>query len=199
MTLRVVDVALEHLSVNTFELFGEIIGTHDSPPVFSGPHIKSWSLNFTCDGDTEFMYVRYIHQPLEFSVLESHSGVTQCFTPLGYYPSVMVVAPANAGDDNPGFPEPNSVRAFLVPGDRGILLWRGTWHALTRFPVMSTGAEFALLTSVNTQRELEREKRDGTPPKLTRVVDCAEENGLTYRVVDTRNLIAGISERDGSS
>ena len=101
MTLRVVDVALEHLSVNTFELFGEIIGTHDSPPVFSGPHIKSWSLNFTCDGDTEFMYVRYIHQPLEFSVLESHSGVTQCFTPLGYYPSVMVVAPANAGDDNP--------------------------------------------------------------------------------------------------
>ncbi len=193
---RVIDLPLEPLSGPAFEPFGEIIGVRDGPPVFTGPHINSWGMSFESEGGVELMHACYIHQPMEFTCLESHLNVTQCFIPLGYHPSVMVVAPADAQSGDPRPPGPESVRAFLVPGDRGILLWRRTWHALTRFPVRSAGAEFALLTSVETQRELERERRDGTPPRVTHVVDYAGEMGVAFRVVDAQDLISGVSARD---
>ena len=195
MMPRVVDLPLEPLAGRAFAPFGEIIGVGEGPPVFAGPHIESWAMRFACEDRVALMYARYVHQPMEFSCLETHRHVSQCFIPLGYCPSVMVVAPPAARSRNPRPPAPESVRAFLVPGDRGIVLWRRTWHAQTRFPVPPTGGAFALLTSVETQRELERERRDGTPPTLTRVVDYAGEMGVAFRVVDTQDLLTGASPR----
>jgi hypothetical protein len=57
------------------------------------------------------------------------------------------------------------------------MLWRGTWHALTRFPATPGGAGFAFLTDANTQRELEQQRADGTPPKLTQEIDYRQLQG----------------------
>jgi ureidoglycolate lyase len=185
----VVEIPAGRLSAEAFAPFGQIIGEQAVPPVFAGPHIQSWRLAFEVDGATELMYSRYLHQPYEFSTLERHVNVTQSFIPLENAPSVMVVAPPTDPDDWSRVPDPKAVRAFYVSGSCGLMLWRATWHALTRFPVRPSGAAFALITGHDTQRELEAEKADGTTPRLTQVVDYEERFGSRFRVIDPEHLL----------
>ena len=132
------------------------------------------------------MVIRYDHRPMTFAKLERHSNVTQCFIPLGPMPWVMVVAPPGDTDDAPA---PEAVRAFLVNGEQGVLMWKGTWHAFNRFPAAPPGANFALLTGADTQAELEERMVGGALPTLTHVVDYAERSGLSFRIVDPRGLL----------
>jgi hypothetical protein len=99
----------------------------------------------------------------------------------------MVVAPPTG---RKSVPEPSELRAFFVPGTLGLMLWRGTWHALTRFPAAPSGAGFAFLTDANTQRELEKQRTDGTPPRLTGEIDYRERYGVSFKVVDPDGLLA---------
>jgi len=187
--MAVIEIPLERLTREAFSPFGQIIGDFDAPPVFEASHLRSWRLDFELDGRAELMFTRYLHQPLAFSALERHTGVTQSFIPLGNAPSVMVVAAPTASS---AIPAPDDVRAFGVPGDVGLMLWRGTWHALTRFPVRPEGAAFALITGYDTQRELEREKADGTPPTLTEAVDYEAQRDVRFEVVDPEGLLGSI-------
>jgi len=104
----------------------------------------------------------------------------------------MVVAAPTDPDDWSAVPAPNALRAFLIPGDCGIMLWRGTWHALTRFPVCPEGAAFAMITGYETQRELERQKASGTEPKLTQEVDYLERSAIGFRVIDPDGLARAV-------
>jgi len=182
---RPFEVALEPLDAAAFASFGQIVGAPEGAPVFTGPHIDSWRLDFAVEGGVELMFTRYHHQAMVFTRMERHTNVTQAFLPLGCSPSVMVVATTSGAEARP---TPETVRAFYVPGDRGIMLWRGTWHALTRFPVHASGAAFALITGRETQAELEREARDGTRPRLTEVIDFAAQGGSCL-VVDPAGLL----------
>lgn len=186
---RKIDVELEPLTAQAFAGYGEVIGLAEGPPVFSGSHIKSWRQDFACDGPVEVMLARYAHQPMQLSLLERHFNVTQAFIPLSADPWVMVVAGLTIPADRDARPAPDSVRAFHVPAGRGIMLARGAWHALTRFPVNPAGAAFVLITGADTQRELERQLKDGTRPTHTQVVDFARDPGVTLRVADRRGLI----------
>ena len=98
----------------------------------------------------------------------------------------MVVAAPTARES---VPEPGALRAFYVPGTVGLMLWRGTWHALTRFPATRGGAGFDFLTDAQTQRELERQRADGTPPRLTQEIDYRERFGVSFKVVDPEGLL----------
>ena len=102
----------------------------------------------------------------------------------------MVVARPCDADDGPA---PESVRALLVDGAQGILLWKGTWHAFNRFPAGPLGASFALLTGADTQAELERQMAGGERATLTHVVDCEERDGLSFRIVDPRGVLPAAS------
>jgi hypothetical protein len=51
------------------------------------------------------------------------------------------------------------------------MLGGSTWHALARFPPGPGDAGFAFLTDANTQREQEKQRADGAPPRLTQEVD----------------------------
>ncbi|MGH6943498.1 MAG: ureidoglycolate lyase, partial [Geminicoccaceae bacterium] len=137
----------------------------------------------------QLLVVRYVHEPFACHLLERHLSVTQAFVPLGEHPSVMVAAPPTDLDEPDRVPRPDEVRAFYVPGSCGLMLWRGTWHALTRFPVRSEGASFLMVTGADTQRELEREKADGTRPRLTQVVDYGERADLRFSIVDPDGLL----------
>jgi hypothetical protein len=101
----------------------------------------------------------------------------------------MVVAAPTDPIDPDSVPAPGAVRAFFVPAGLGILLWRGTWHALNRSPVRPEGAAFLMLSERDTQRQLERQMADGTPPARSQVVDFAQRAGATFRIVDPQGLL----------
>jgi ureidoglycolate hydrolase len=186
MMAKTVEVRLEPLSAEAFAPFGALVGKAAGEPVFRNPGLSSWRLPFGADDPVEMMFSYYDHQEPAFTLVERHHAVSQGFIPLGGAESIMVVAPPTAGD---AVPDAADVRAFLVPGDTGIVLHRGVWHALNRFPARPPGVGFALLTSSATQAELERQKRDGTRPALTDVHDFAAEEGVSLRVSDPDRLM----------
>lgn len=185
---EVIEIRLEPLTAEAFAPFGQLICARNEPPIFEAPkHLRSWRQDFEVLGPTELMYIHYLHRPMEFSTLERHFQVTQTFVALGGAASVMAVAPPTGSES---LAEPGALRAFFVPGTVGLMLWRGTWHALTRFPATPGGAGFAFLTDANTQRELEKQRADGTPPKLTQEIDYRESHGVSFRVADPDGLLA---------
>jgi ureidoglycolate lyase len=177
---RTIEIPLLPLEERGFAPFGQIIGDGVSPPVYEGDGLRSWRLDFDVAGRTELMVIRYDHRPLTFSKLERHLDVTQSFIALGGAASVMVVAPPTGTDE---VPRPDDIRAFHIPGEVGIMLWRGIWHALTRFPLDPGGASFAFLTDADTQRELERQNATGEPPTRTQVVDYGQQDGLQFEII----------------
>ena len=187
--LKCTEVEIEPLEAKAFEPFGQIIGRPGVPPIFAGPHVSGWRMDFGAEGPIDLMFSRFVFMPMEFSEMERHFNVTQSFIPLGGNPSVMVVAPRTGREGTEARPRPATVRAFYVGGTQGILLWKGTWHALTRFPARPPHADFALITGLETQHELERQNKDGSMPKLTEVCDFARTEGVTFKVVDSRSLI----------
>lgn len=189
----IVQIRLEPLTAEAFAPFGQLICARgDDAPIFEAPHLRSWRQEFEVLGWTELMYIHYVHRPMAFSAIERHFRVTQTFIPLAGAASVMAVAAPTDPDDWTSLPEPGQLRAFYVPGTVGLMLWRGTWHALTRFPVGPDGAGFAFLTDRDTQRELERQRADGTPPRLTQEVDYLQHLGVSFEVVDPDRLL-GVS------
>ncbi len=191
---EIVEIALEPLTAGAFAPYGQLITARDEPPAFDAPHLDAWRMDFAVDGEIELMYVRYIHQDMRWTTMERHFNVTQSFMALGGAASVMVVADPTDESDRSALPRPETMRAFLVDGARGVMLWRGTWHALTRFPVPATGGAFAMITGAATQHELERQNRDGTRPALTQVVDFEKEFGVGFAVADPQGLLAGRGE-----
>ncbi len=185
-----VEIALEPLTADAFAPYGQLIAARDEPPVFEAPHLEAWQMDFAVDGEIELMVVRYIHQDIRWTTMERHFNITQSFMALGGAASVMVVADPTDANDRSVLPRPETVRAFLVDGTQGVMLWKGTWHALARFPVPATGGAFAMITGAATQQELERQNRDGTQPELTQVADFEKEYGVGFAVVDPRGLLA---------
>ncbi len=182
---RTVKIPIAALTPDSFAPFGQIIGAPLGEPDFRQSHIASWRLSFDSAGPIELMFSRYMHQPMRFGQLERHFDVTQSFIALGGAGSVMVVAAPNPADDEESaMPQTSDIRAFYVDGARGIMLWRRTWHALTRFPTAPPGADFALITDTKTQQELQRQDREGVPPRLTQVVDYGDRFGIDFLVVD---------------
>lgn len=186
---EVVEIVVEPLSPETFAPFGEVVGPTTAETVSLGPDFQLWRNAFGVDGGIELMFGRYLHKPMRFHRMERHLAVTQSFLPLDGCRSVMVVAPPSDGPDSGDAPSPGGVRAFHLDGSRGVMLWRGTWHALDRFPVSPPHADFAFLTGRDTQAELERQATDGTPPQLTHLVDFRKRMGVEFQVLDPRGLL----------
>lgn len=180
---RMVEVAVEPLDMATFAPFGTIVGVVGGSPALDWGTLQTWMTPFDVDGPPQMTLCRYHREPVEWSRMERHLGVTQAFLPLGGAASVMVVAPASDLADRAALPPPASVRAFYMDGTAGVVLHRGTWHALRRFPVDAPLIDIVLLTGRDTQAELERQARDGSLPRLTHEADYAVVHGVTFRVV----------------
>ncbi len=186
----VVEINVEPLSPAAFAPFGEVVGPSATEAVFLGPDFQLWRTSFGVEGDIELMFARYHHKPMRFHRMERHLQVTQSFLPLGGGRSVMVVAAPTGAKDPENVPRPEDVHAFHLDGTQGVLLWKGTWHALDRFPVSPPHTDFALITGLDTQRELEKQALDGTPPRLTQVDDFLARRGLIFEVVDPHGLVS---------
>ena len=187
--MGIVQVAVEPLSAEAFAPFGQVVGPSAAPATSLSPDFELWRTAFGVDGEMELLFSRYRHKPMRFCTMERHFNVTQTFLPLGPGASVMVVAAPTDAADPEAIPEPGAVHAFLLDNSLGVLLWKGTWHALDRFPAAPPHADFALLTGRDTQRELERKAVEGTPTSLTQVVDFQKRSSIEFQVTDPGNLL----------
>jgi ureidoglycolate lyase len=179
---KLVRVDVKPVTEALFAPFGQLIGLRDSQPNFHGNGLRSWRLEYRAEGETELMYIWFDHIPMRFSKLERHFNVTQAFVPLDGVSMVMIVAPRTNPANWDDLPIPESVEAFLVPGTCGVMLWKGVWHALNRYPIKPPGGGFALLTSSETQNELERQLHTQYQPRLTQAVDYEARFNVRFEV-----------------
>lgn len=114
-----------------FSPFGEVISLETTPrlpiDLYSGRNAVHGPVVLESDETPEFILFRVGHRGGEIRYLERHGGMTQTFIPLGGDPFVCVVAAPDAPLVD-GFPDPDHVRAFAVPGNVCVNLRRGTWH-----------------------------------------------------------------------
>ncbi len=61
-----------------------------------------------------------------FRHITRHAKVTQCLGAMMGESWMLGVAPPDPGR---AAPDPATIRAFLIPGDRAVMLHAGTWHA----------------------------------------------------------------------
>lgn len=126
-------ITVEELDAEAFAPFGEVMSTEALPKLpidfYGGANSIHGPVKLDCDPsvEPEFVLMRSAVRPLELRYLERHVRITQTFIPLGGIPYVFAAAPADAPEER-GFPVPESLRAFLVPGDVALNSWRGTWH-----------------------------------------------------------------------
>ena len=179
--MRTVILPVEPFSAEAFAPFGVAIGEPARAPDVAGPASRLWLIPFEGEGGFQLAFMRFARQPMRFSKMERHFAVTQGYAPLGGDPFVTVVAPATDPDDPDALPAPEAFRAFLLNGRQGLLMHKGVWHALDRFPVSSPHVDVAFITSAATQAELMPGAR--AAPKLTQVVDYAERLGVGFEVV----------------
>jgi ureidoglycolate lyase len=182
-TTRTIEVAVEPFTAEAFAPFGIVLGEPQHPAEFGGPASASWMMPFEADSGVQFMYSRFKYQPMRFSVLERHFNVTQGFVPLNGSPLIMVVAPPTDRSGAGAAPAPESVRAFYLDGSTGLLMHKGTWHALDRFPVSPPHIDCVFITDRATHVELMQEKADGTKPQLTELYDFESERGVKFEIV----------------
>jgi ureidoglycolate lyase len=124
-------VQTETLNPNAFSRFGAVLspeGRTRLPVNTDGDRLNLFREGFETDQPIEWFIAEGYRRAPEALFLERHHAITQTFIPLGNDPFVMLVAPYDAEEGTDGLPLPDTMRAFLVPGDAAIQLWRGTWH-----------------------------------------------------------------------
>jgi ureidoglycolate lyase len=184
---EVIDIPIESLTDDAFAPFGSVIAELPAgvPAVYGIKPARV--LDFGIEGSARLVVVRYPHQPMEFARLERHVLVTETRVPLLPVLTVMVVAPAAAKEDQAGYPEPASVRAFLLDGRQGILLYRGVWHGLDCYPVGRPHVDFLVISEGRTEDEWILGK-DPDAHEHSRTVDYRDRR-MSFRIVDPKGLL----------
>jgi ureidoglycolate hydrolase len=161
---------IEPLTGARFRPYGQVVGVRSGRPSYrSGGGAAGWLLDFEIDGQMRLSVSRTPFQPLTFHMLERHSHVTQTFVLLDGSPAVLAVA---APGDEGRVPEPDTVRAFLLEHGTGVLLSRGTWHTLTRYPLRPPASVFVVIS----------ERETASDPTRSQEVDYLERFGLTFQI-----------------
>jgi ureidoglycolate lyase len=134
------EVAIEMLSEEAFRPFGGVIALPENeegkrrvdmqPNCTRIPHADLWSIfDLDFNGRSAHIgWVRYYRRKLEFHTMESHLEETEGLIPYGGAPSLIACAPRTNPSDKEAVPDPDSVRAFLLDGTKGIVFHRAVWH-----------------------------------------------------------------------
>jgi ureidoglycolate lyase len=172
---RVIRVKAELLAPDSFAPFGEALCLRDQPPDFHGTTSVGWKASYEGSGAPLIMTLSSRYAGMRCTTLERHLNVTQTFIPLGRVPAIIAVA---APTDRDATPAPEDVRAFIIDGSCGYVLKAGAWHSPDRYPLFPPSAEIVIITSHDTQHELET--LDRPQWQFTQVKDYAADVGVTF-------------------
>jgi ureidoglycolate hydrolase len=182
-----IEIPLEPLNHEAFAPYGMIVGELPKTPDWARPGLDAWKMRFDAEGRTELRIMRYHRQPPEFFAMERHVTVTESRMPLGGARAIMVVAPVTDNCDPEAYPAPGTARAFLLDGTQGLMLWRGTWHALDCFTLGRDSSDFAFISEVETEDEIEM-STEAVSRERTQIVNYLEVMDTRFKVVDPKGL-----------
>lgn len=179
--MKTTEIAIESFSAEAYAPFGHPICEPDRSADFVEAWSNAWLLPTDMDGRPQCVFLRHFPQPLSFSLMERHFHVAQGFVPISRHPYLIVVAPASQAR----LPARDAIRAFLLDGTFGLIIKRGVWHTLDRFPATDEPMDTLFLTELETQREII--EKDGRPEDLRRseIVDL----GAPLTITDPRALL----------
>ena len=175
---HVIRIKAELLAPDSFAPFGEVLCLSDQPPDFLGTTSVGWKANYNASGAPLIMTLSSRYVGMRCTTLERHLNVTQTFIPLGRVPAIIAVASPTEGDATPA---PEDVRAFIIDGSCGYVLKAGAWHSPDRYPLYPPSSEIVIITSHETQHELEALERPEW--QFTQVMDYEAETGVTFEFV----------------
>jgi ureidoglycolate hydrolase len=177
------------LTAESFAPFGEIVGGSAAPTDWTRPGLDAWKNAFSTEGRTELRVMRYHRQAPRLHVMERHVTVTESRMPMGGARAFMVVAPSSPADRPDEPPAPELARAFYLDGRAGLMFWLGTWHALDCYVIGADYADFAFISEVETEDEIET-SIDAFSGVRTQITDYHETHDCHFTVVDPLGLAA---------
>jgi ureidoglycolate lyase len=127
---RVIQITAQPLSATAFAPFGVILspeGRERLPINTYGDKLDLYRESFETDQPIEWFIAHFRKRDFSALFLERHAQLSQTFIPLGGKAFLMVVAAKNARLEN-GLPAEDQIRAFVIPGDCAVQLFRSTWH-----------------------------------------------------------------------
>ena len=184
MSVEIVTLRVEPLTPEAFAPYGTVLGTRPEVelrvdlPEFE---VDAW-IHGTLDmtgGLVELQVFTMTIRQMEFSFLERHQLETQAFIPIGGVPTVFPVALATDGDGPEHCPEPDTVRAFLLDGNQGVQLHKGTWHWIP-FPVGRPGSYLNMTRAGKFSDVVEGSGKGASQGDFQRR-DLAELRGVRFR------------------
>lgn len=177
---KVHKLRIEPMTEENFSPFGYLLDATERPT----DHRIIAPVDFEADGTGTLGVIWQPYEGVQFSQLERHFAVTQSFIQMSGSPAVVAVAEPTDLDDPMASPNPEDVHAFLIDGNKGYALKRGTWHSLNRYILTPPGAVFAILNS---------------NPNPTQIVDYEKNYSLTYTDLgsDTRPKRVDLGDKYG--
>lgn len=130
----------EPLTPQAFAPFGTVVAPTDDGAPF-GPGDARLDLS---QGSPRFYAMRLTNRGFVVTRITRHSRVTQVLASVGGRAWRMAVAPPLALDDGAAAPALEDIRAFEIPGDVAVMLYKGTWHAGPLFPENTVQSFFNL-------------------------------------------------------
>ena len=119
------EVSIEPLTPEAFAAFGIVI-----PPTDDGIPLSAGDAQLDLrQGTPRFYVMRIAGRGFTVTRITRHCKVTQVLASAGGRPWVVGVAPPRAIDDPSVEPDIEDIRAFAIPGDVAVMLYKGTWHA----------------------------------------------------------------------
>ncbi|MDZ4737065.1 MAG: ureidoglycolate lyase [Rhodospirillaceae bacterium] len=189
---QTLDIPIQKLSVEAFRPYGTVVTPLPGPTTWSRPGLDAWTLDFALEGAPELKVVRYHYKApaagQEFSLLERHITVTETRVPLAGSRGVLIVAPATPIGRGPTRPSVADLRAFHLDGSQGVMLAKGTWHALDCYPIVAPFTDFLFITEAETEIEVEKFE-DMALARRTEMKDMAAD-GIRFRITDPQQLCA---------
>jgi ureidoglycolate lyase len=125
MTIKQVNLRPIAINNAAFAPFGQLIA-----PGEDGTPFSSVDAQLVLSEGKPRLYIMRLHERgLSFGRITRHGKVTQCLAAMGGKSWLIAVAPPIEVPDADLMPDPETIRAFRIPGDVAIKLHRGTWHA----------------------------------------------------------------------
>lgn len=180
--MQTIDIPLERLNATAFAPYGWILESGLSAD-YVRPGLKNWRLPFSSADTFRLQVMRYSNRDMRLSMFERHVSVTEARHPIGDAPAVVVVA----GDPEKNAPPTQqSIRAFLLNGDTGIMFRKGVWHGLDCFPARSAHVDYLFLSDAATEDEIEAQDTP-TNGVHTQIFDFMDK-GVTFQITDPEGL-----------